>query len=60
MSLMVYSCEECKSEFSMDERLIEDPEEIVCPVCREEGTVAPIVEDDDDEEDLPSRSRGKR
>ncbi len=46
MGLMAYHCEECSAEFTMDERVADKADELTCPVCGEEGSVQPVVEED--------------
>ena len=48
MGLTAYRCEECNAEFTMDEKVADEADELACPLCGEDGSVASVVEDDDD------------
>ena len=60
MGLMVYHCEECSAEFTMDERVADKVDGLTCPVCDEEGSVEPVVEEDDDDTGPTNRASHRR
>lgn len=51
MALMIYACQECRSEFTMDDRLVGNCNDLGCPICAGKGTVCPVVVDEKDEDE---------
>ena len=60
MGLMVYHCEECSAEFTMDERVADKVDGLTCPVCGEERSVEPVVEEEDDDDTGSNRASHRR
>ena len=51
MALMIYGCQECDGEFTMDDKLAGEVDQMVCPRCGRDGSVSPLVDDEDDDDD---------
>ena len=51
MSLMIYECGGCDAEFTMDDKLAREADQLVCPRCGRDGSVTALVIDDDDDDD---------
>ena len=47
MALKVYKCEGCRSEFTMDDKSVDDEEGAYCPSCGEEDSVVQTGEDEE-------------
>lgn len=65
MSLQIYHCTECQTEFTMRNDTVAEDEELACPACGEPVDEGPGDVDEDDDEEAPGQSqesnpRGRR
>ena len=49
--LITCTCERCGNEFTMAADVVEDANELSCPVCERSVTVTEIDDEDEEEED---------